>query len=134
MATHSGHGWPFDPGRYRDNFFSPATEHSVLDHFYQRVQPLGFWHDTALRMGDDPLMPLRQFFRELKNTILSALSLFLTLIGFGKLLVHSVDESSLWAWIALGLAAMLAPFWWRAVAVSPRRVVDAGPSEKRMYR
>ena len=113
-------------------FFSPATEHAVLDHFYQRVQPLGFWHDTALRIGDDPRMPIRRFFRELKNTILCALSLFLTLIGFGKLLVHSVDESSLWAWIALGLAAMLVPFWWRATGASPRQGSDAGPDEKRM--
>ena len=113
-------------------FFSPATERAVLDHFYQRVQPLGFWRDTALRAGDNPHMPLQRFFRELKSTILCAGSLFLTLIGFGKLLVHSVNESSLWAWIALGLAAMLVPFWWRTVAASPRRGIDAGTDEKRM--
>ena len=80
---------------------------------------MGFWSNTARRMGDPPQLPVRQLGQALKITLLLALSVFLTLIGLGKLMMRLPGESSLWAWTALGIAVGLIPLWWRD-AVSPR--------------
>ena len=100
-------------------YVTPGTADDVLNRFYQQVRPMGFWSNTARRMGDPPQLPVRQLGQALKITLLLALSVFLTLIGLGKLMMRLPGESSLWAWTALGIAVGLIPLWWRD-AVSPR--------------
>ncbi len=94
-------------------FWSPATEDAVLDRFYRRVRPLGLWATTAVRTGDSPRQPISRLLREGRTTLLVACSVFLTLVGAGKLLIRLPDAATVWAWAALGVAALLVPLWWR---------------------
>ena len=94
-------------------YFTPPTDDEVLKAFYRRVRPLGFWRRTAGMLGESPEQPIKDLFVELKTTILASLTLFLTLVGVGKLLIRPPFESSVQAWIALAVAAALVPFWWK---------------------
>ena len=94
-------------------FITPNTSRDVLQSFYQRVRPMGFWRQTAEKSDDDAGRPRRQFARRLRLTLLNAGSLFLLLIGLGRLLVPPPGAS---AGISIALTAAglaLIPFWWR---------------------
>ncbi len=93
--------------------FTPATDQTVLNTFYKRVRPMGFWRKTAQAVGDAPSRASSYLRRELVATGLTSLSLFLALIGLGKLLLPSPTQSIVWAWLYLILAVVLVPFWWR---------------------
>ena len=73
-------------------YFTPRTDVKVLKAFYKRVNPVGFWRKTAALVDGDPRKPLNDFIREAKTTLLTALSLFLMLIGAGKLLIRPPTE------------------------------------------
>ena len=94
-------------------FFTPATDEATRVAFYQRVRPFGFWRDTARAAGDDPDRSPRQLANRLGLTATTAASLFLVLIGAGRLLVPAPDASALAsvAYLLAGLA--LVPVWVR---------------------
>jgi solute:Na+ symporter, SSS family len=95
-------------------FVTPATDPRVLDAFYRRVQPDGFWRATAARAGLDPAGPVRRLGRALQVTAVTATSLFCLLVGVGQLLIGS-PEQTLWpvGLVVVGLA--LIPVWARAL-------------------
>ncbi len=93
---------------------TPVTDSLTLKQFYKRVRPVGFWRETALSVGDDPSTPLKGLGKGLKATALSAGSLFLMLLGVGKLIFRLHDESIWVGLILIVLALALVPFWWRA--------------------
>ncbi|MFQ5640837.1 MAG: sodium:solute symporter family protein [bacterium] len=94
-------------------YFTPATDENILVQFYQRVKPAGFWRKTAAAAGDDPNRAVTGLSKEAKTTALSALSLFLMLVGVGKLLIRPAMESSLWGWLCILAALALIPLWWK---------------------
>lgn len=94
-------------------YFTPATEEKRLLAFYKRVRPVGFWGRTARLAGDSTDAARRRFFREAQTTLLASASLFLALVGVGKLLIRAPFESSLWGWVPLVLSLALIPLWWR---------------------
>ncbi len=94
-------------------FFTPGTDTDVLKKFYKRVKPAGFWQRTAQSLGEDGNLPLKKLIQELKTTFLTSLSLFLLLIGVGKLMVRPPDQSILWVFIYIGLGLALIPTWWK---------------------
>ncbi len=94
-------------------FLTPRTDENVLKAFYQRVRPLGFWRKTAQAAGDDSSLPVKNLMRGVRTTLLSAFSLFLLLVGVGKLIVRTPEQSDLWAWLSIAVALALVPFWWR---------------------
>jgi solute:Na+ symporter, SSS family len=96
-------------------YFTPRTEDQILARFYQTVIPMGFWRKTAALVGDDPRLPLKNFFKGLEMTILSAFSLFLLLLGAGKLLIHMPGKSHLWSWVFIVIGIILIPFWWCSI-------------------
>lgn len=96
-------------------FFTPRTEDRVLTRFYQTVIPMGFWRKTATLVGDDPRLPLNNLLKGLEMTVLSALSLFLLLLGAGKLLIHVPGTSSVWPWICIIMGIVLVPYWWCSI-------------------
>jgi solute:Na+ symporter, SSS family len=101
-------------------FLTPATSPEVLDEFYRRVRPAGFWASTAARVGDDPALARRRLGDALLTTGAAAASLFLALYGCGRLLLN-LPHMPLWpALLALAISVALVPFWWRRV-----RHVDA---------
>ena len=96
-------------------YFTPSTSNERLDEFYKRVKPSGFWRGAASRNGDDASLPIRKLQSSLKQTIITAISLFTLLVGFGKLMFRPSSES-IWLTlllIAIGLA--LIPFWYKTL-------------------
>ena len=104
-------------------YFTPRTDEKVLKAFYKRVNPVGFWRNTATLVDGDPRKPLNDFIKETRTTILTALSLFLMLIGTGKLLVRPPTESSFFPWLCITLALVLIRFWWKN-AIGGHRVTS----------
>lgn len=90
---------------------TPATEDRVLEGFYLRVEPDGFWGGTATRLGQDPARPRRRLGRGIRLSLLAAGSLFAALVGAGQLLIPAPDRP-LWQPILLLVAgAALVPTW-----------------------
>ena len=95
-------------------FITPATDIEILKRFYQKVKPLGFWRKTAAAVGDDPKNSVSEFLKGAKSTIFTSLSLFLLLVGFGKLLIRLPDQSIVWPFVCLILGLSLIPLWWKS--------------------
>lgn len=102
---------------------APRTHDRVLVAFYQRVRPSGFWGRTARLAGDAPGAPRRALVRQLGATALTAASLFLLLIGIGRLLLQPPGAALLWSVTLAVLGLALVPFWWRALQQAPGRPV-----------
>jgi solute:Na+ symporter, SSS family len=94
-------------------FLTPQTREDVLVDFYRRVHPMGWWGRTAVAAGMDRNAPLRELGTRLRATARCGASLFLVLVGAGKLLVRPPDEQ-IWLGLALLVAGLvLVPFWWK---------------------
>ena len=94
-------------------FVTPPTDEATRVAFYNRVRPFGAWRQTALAAGDDPARAPRQLRNRLALTATTAASLFLVLVGAGRLLIPAPDAST---WVSVGyLVAGLAliPVWVR---------------------
>ena len=94
---------------------TPTTDAQVLKRFYQRTRPIGFWGSTAVSAGEEPDKPIRDLISGLRATAFSAGSLFLMLVGVGKIIFQLPQESAWPAWVFIVLAVGLVPFWWNAV-------------------
>ena len=94
---------------------TPPTPEETLVRFFRRVDPPGFWRRTARQAGSDPARPIAALRRGAWLTITMSLSVYLLLIGCGKLLLPAPDASRVvpWALIASGLATVA--LWWRGV-------------------
>ena len=95
-------------------FITPATDIEILKRFYQKVKPLGFWRKTAAAVGDDPKNSVQELIKGAKSTIFTSLSLFLLLVGLGKLLIRLPDQSIVWPFVCLILGLSLIPLWWKS--------------------
>ena len=96
-------------------YVTPATREEVLLAFYERVQPFGFWRTTARAAGDRPGAPLESFRRRAWAIGFTAASLFLLLLGVGRLMIMPPGASILWTWVCIILGLALVPLWWRAM-------------------
>lgn len=92
---------------------TPATEEETLKAFYKRVHPSGFWAKTA---GSNE--PQSRFVGQLQGVIVACLSLFLTLVGSGRLLLTPGRDLSVVGSLGLlGGGLILIPVWWRSLHV-----------------
>lgn len=83
-----------------------------LVRFYQKVKPPGFWGPVAVLCAENASAPLARFRRSAAATGLGALSIFLLIIGIGKMLLAgswTADGSAFWLAI---IGAALVPLWW----------------------
>ena len=96
-------------------FFTPRTDAATLESFYRTVRPMGFWRATAAAVGEDPMAPVHKLGRGLRLTLSTAASLFLALVGFGKLLIRMPGEPLWEPLLYLVLSAALVPVWWRSL-------------------
>lgn len=97
---------------------TPETEHSILDRFFRRVKPLGFWRGTAKRCGIGAEIPLKQFKQGAYLVLTTALTIFLLLVGIGKLIVPAPSSSSLFALALIVLGLVSIKLWWGKVIVA----------------
>lgn len=95
-------------------FFTRPTDSRVLDRFYREVEPDGFWGGTVARLGGDPTAPSRRLRRALASTLLTAASLFLVLVGAGRLLIGS-EGGAIVPVLMLLVGLALVPSWLRRV-------------------
>lgn len=96
-------------------WLGPPTDEATRVRFYRRVRPPGFWTRTARAAGEDPASSLRALAAGLRAATLCAASLFLLLVGCGKLLITVASPLAPLAMVAAGLA--LVPLWWRDAMV-----------------
>jgi Na+/proline symporter len=92
---------------------TPMTRGDVLQNFYKKVSPSGYWKITASQLGEDGHKPVKHFWNQALTVLTTAATIFLLLIGFGKLMLP-MESQPLWipvGSIAIGL--VLIPFWWK---------------------
>ena len=111
-------------------FVTPRTDEEVLTSFYERVRPLGFWSKTARATGHHPAAPRKALWHRLRSAGLSALSLFLLLLGCGRLMIMPPDASLLWTGVFIVLGAALIPLWWRDAFHREELTVDRIPEKE----
>lgn len=93
---------------------APRTDERVLDAFYRRVRPPGFWRDTALRVGDSPAAARARLRAGLAATLFAALTVYLVLGGAVDWMLSLPGEPAWPAWTAVVAGLALTPLWWRA--------------------
>lgn len=112
---------------------TPPTDASVLEAFYRRVRPMGWWRRTARAAGEEPNAPLLALARSAGGAVACAVSLYAMLVGLGLMVIHGAGVS-VGAWVALALGAALAPVWWRAMRagadLDPRTMARSGISNE----
>ena len=94
-------------------FVTPPTDEATRVAFYKRVRPFGFWGRTAVAAGDDPARSRRGLANRLGLTATTAASLFLVLVGAGRLLVPAPDAAAWASWLYLLAGFALVPVWVR---------------------
>ncbi len=99
---------------------APATEEATLDRFFERVNPPGFWRRTATRLGLDPGSPLTALKGGVWLVITVAMTIFLLLVGIGRLLLPGPGTSTLasWGFVLSGLACIM--LWWPRLKLAER--------------
>jgi len=90
---------------------TPPTDQAVLRRFYQKVCPLGWWHNVS----QSPNRATREFGRRLRLIFLMTVSLFLILIGLIRILIPLPWIATFWGWGALLAGLILGPLWWQAL-------------------
>ncbi|HEX6940594.1 MAG TPA: sodium:solute symporter family protein [Longimicrobiales bacterium] len=100
-------------------WFTPETDADTLRRFYLRVRPVGWWGRTAAAVGERRTAPLRRLAEGARFTAIASASLFLLLVGVGRLLVPAPGGSSIVPWIATALGIGLIPFWLRGIPAPP---------------
>ncbi len=94
-------------------FFTPLTEQNVLNNFFRRVKPIGFWQNTAKEVGVESNLPVKQLFLGFKSVAITSISLFAMLIGVGKLVLFLPGDSIIWPTVFIVISLALVPLWWK---------------------
>ncbi|MCF7804464.1 MAG: Na+:solute symporter [Candidatus Marinimicrobia bacterium] len=88
------------------------TNQSVLHEFYRRVDPPGFWRNTSGDLQVDTERPMDAFKEGVYLTITTSLSVFLLLIGFGKLILPNPAANIAYSWIYIIVGFASIGLWW----------------------
>lgn len=94
---------------------TPKTDEKILNDFYQRVNPPGFWRKTAARLGLDQELPSRTLKEGAYLVLSTAATIYLLLVGIGKLMLPAPDTSILPALTYIGLGIASIALWWKKV-------------------
>jgi hypothetical protein len=91
------------------------TEDDIRCEFYRTVDPPGFWRQTAKKLGMDPQRPIKALKSGVYLTCTTSLTVFLLLVGCGKLVLPKPGASSSLTWVCLVLGIMSTRLWWPRV-------------------
>ena len=94
-------------------FVTPPTDEATRVAFYRRVRPFGFWGQTAAAAGEDPARSRVQLAGRLGLTATTAASLFLVLVGAGRLLIPAPGAQTWVSALLLVAGLALVPVWIR---------------------
>ncbi len=110
-------------------WLGPSTDASVLDAFYLKVHPPGWWRATAVRVGEDPKASLQTFKSGAYLVVTTAASIYLSLIGVTKLLLPAPEVSRVEGLLYLIVALAIVPAWWRRVFAIRSSAAKETPTE-----
>ena len=96
-------------------WLTPETDESILKKFYERVKPPGFWKKTALKLDADPKKSKREFGEGVYLVITVGATVFLLLVGIGKLMLPDPAGSSFLPWFTLLLGLASIGMWWKKI-------------------
>jgi len=99
------------------------TAENILLAFYKRVDPPGFWKHTAGKLGMDAGHPIKALKEGAYLTVTTSVSVYLLLVGFGKLILPSPGSSMVYSWIYILLGAASVGLWWRKL-FAPKTSAD----------
>jgi SSS family solute:Na+ symporter len=103
------------------------TAEKTLAEFYKRVDPPGFWKNTAKKLQMDDRHPMESFKSGAYLTITASISIYLLLVGFGKLILPNPDSAITYSWIYIILGFASLPLWWRKFFISKKEAMqDSG--------
>lgn len=102
-------------------WITPATDEEVLNRFYQRVSPPGLWRKTAARLGLDEQSPGKALREGTYLVLVTAATIFLLLVGIGKLLLPAPQSSPFTGWLYLLLGLVSITLWWGKVMIRTRK-------------
>jgi Na+/proline symporter len=91
------------------------TDSRVLEDFYNRTRPPGFWANSAERLGLDTSRPAAALRQGVYLAVTTSLSIYLFLFGFSRLLFPLPDHSRIGAIIAILLGIASIALWYRRV-------------------
>ncbi|MGE3273985.1 MAG: sodium:solute symporter family protein [Vicinamibacterales bacterium] len=91
----------------------PPTDPAVLDAFYRRVRPIGWWRQTAARVGADTDITRRATRMAFSLTATCSVSLFLMLVGAGGWMLDPPGVSPTGALMLFAAGLLIVPLWWR---------------------
>jgi SSS family solute:Na+ symporter len=91
---------------------SPTSD-TVLLSFYKQVDPPGFWKKSAKKSSMDPNHAIESFKTGAYLTVTTSLSVYLLLVGFGKLIFPNPESPIAYAWIYIILGIASIPLWWK---------------------
>lgn len=94
---------------------TPTTNEKILNNFYQRVYPPGFWNRTTARLGLDQGLPIRTLKEGAYLVITTAATIFLLLVGIGKFLLPVPEASFFPALLYIALGIAIISLWWKKV-------------------
>ncbi len=89
------------------------TEENTLVKFYEKVDPPGFWRKTSAKSGKEADRPMKAFKNAAYLTITTSLSVYLLLVGFGKLILPNPATSVSYSYIYIILGFASIGLWWR---------------------
>lgn len=92
-------------------FVTPKTDQKILNRFYKQVLPPGFWGNTAKASKLDPKHAISELQQGLLMTGITSASIFLAILGLGKLLMPIPGESLMFAGVCLLMSFALAVVW-----------------------
>ena len=91
------------------------TAQATLMEFYRRVEPPGFWRKTAGRLGVEVGQPISRLKEGAYLTVTTSLSVYLILVGAGKLILPYPGSPVYYPWLFVGPGILSAFLWWRKV-------------------
>ncbi|MEM9848512.1 MAG: sodium transporter, partial [Bacteroidota bacterium] len=94
---------------------TPKNDPKKLADFYQKVRPSGFWKTTAQQLGEDTKAPIKRMNFAIKNVIITAISLFTLLVGFGKLMFRPSTEGVVLSLVLIVIGLVTIPIWYKGI-------------------
>jgi hypothetical protein len=95
------------------------TDEKILVEFYKKVDPPGFWKNTAAKLKQETRYPVKAFKQAAYLTVTTSLSLYLLLVGFGKLILPNPASPIAYSWIYIIAGVASIALWWRKLFKTP---------------
>jgi len=107
---------------------TPRTTPEILNAFYKRVAPPGYWSTTAKLSGMNPKTSITNLWSNLVVVILSAGTIFSLLVGISKMLLPAPGEGQLMPLLLIVFGTAIIPLWWRKAF--PKQIEQEKPTIK----